>query len=288
MKKITRLIAAAAAMTMVAGAAACGSDSGTSKTTTDVTIKDIDAALTDTSKDVDLTVQAFQKKYPHIKIKFVNTGAAEDHFTKYQNVVSANKDIPDVVQMSADKFEQYAVSGALLNFANKDIESAWGKLYTKTAWSQVHYAGGLWGVPQDATPVAMYVRKDILDEHGLKVPTTWQEFYDEGVKLHKEDPSKYMGVLINNDISCFTDLLRSAGARPWKVNSVSDISLNMTTGTTNEFIKFLQKCLDDGVMEAAPGWTDEFNRATKAPTRPTSRRTGRATPTRSRTRRSRA
>lgn len=274
MKKLTRLIAAAAAITMVAGAAACGSSNDASKTKTDVTIEDINSALTDTSKDIDLTVwaysakqmegpiKAFQEKYPHIKINFVNTGAAEDHFTKFQNVVSANKDIPDVVQMSADRFEQYAVSGALLNFANDDIENAWGKLYSKTAWSQVHYADGLWGVPQDATPLAMYVRKDILDEHGLKVPTTWQEFYEEGVKLHKEDPSKYMGVLINNDISCFTDLLRSAGARPWKVNSVSDINLNMTTGNTKEFIEFLQKCLDDGVMEAAPGWTDEFNRAT--------------------------
>lgn len=274
MKKMTRIVSALAALTMVASVAACGSSTGAKDTKTAVTVEDINSALTDTSKKVELNVwgfsgkqmagpiEAFQKKYPHIKIKFTNTGAASDHFTKFQNVVAANKDVPDVVQMSADRFEQYAISGALLNFANDDIEKAWSKLYAKTAWSQVHYAGGLWGVPTDATPLAMYVRKDILDEHNLKVPTTWQEFYEEGVKLHKEDPSKYMGVLINNDISCFTDLLRSAGARPWKVNSVDDISLSMTSGTTKEFIEFLQKCLQDGVMEAAPGWTDAFNRAT--------------------------
>ena len=29
-------------------------------------------------------IEAFQKKYPHIKIKFTNTGAASDHFTKFR------------------------------------------------------------------------------------------------------------------------------------------------------------------------------------------------------------
>ena len=145
MKKMTRIVSALAALTMVASIAACGSSTGAKDTKTAVTIGDINNALTDTSKNVELNVwgfsgkqmagpiEAFQKKYPHIKIKFTNTGAASDHFTKFQNVVAANKDVPDVVQMSADRFEQYAICGALLNFANDDIEKALSKLYAKTA-----------------------------------------------------------------------------------------------------------------------------------------------------------
>ena len=272
MKKSIRLVAAIAALAMTAGISACGSSTNGNQAKSDVTAQDVENALTDTSKNVELTVwaysakqmeptvKAFEKKYPHIKINFVNTGAAEDHFTKFQNVVQAQKDIPDVVQMSANKFQQFAVSGALLNFANDSIEKAWSKLYTKTAWAQVHYAGGLYGAPQDATPLANYVRKDILDEHNLQVPESWEDIYNEGIKLHKEDSNKYMGIL-GSDISFFTNLYRSVGARLWKVNSVDDVELTMNSGKAKEFTEFLQKCLKDGVLEGGTVYTDEFNRS---------------------------
>ena len=272
MKKSIRLVAAIAALAMTAGISACGSSTNGNQAKSDVTAQDVETALTDTSKNVELTVwaysakqmeptvKAFEKKYPHIKINFVNTGAAEDHFTKFQNVVQAQKDIPDVVQMSANKFQQFAVSGALLNFANDSIEKAWSKLYTKTAWAQVHYAGGLYGAPQDATPLANYVRKDILDEHNLQVPESWEDIYNEGIKLHKEDSNKYMGIL-GSDISFFINLYRSVGARLWKVNSVDDVELTMNSGKAKEFTEFLQKCLKDGVLEGGTVFTDEFNRS---------------------------
>ena len=272
MKKSIRLVAAIAALAMTAGISACGSSTNGNQAKSDVTAQDVENALTDTSKNVELTVwaysakqmeptvKAFEKKYPHIKINYVNTGAAEDHFTKFQNVVQAQKDIPDVVQMSANKFQQFAISGALLNFANDSIDKAWSKLYTKTAWAQVHYAGGLYGVPQDATPLANYVRKDILDKHNLQVPESWEDIYNEGVKLHKEDSNKYMGIL-GSDISFFTNLYRSVGARLWKVNSVDDVELTMNSGKAKEFTEFLQKCLKDGVLEGGTVFTDEFNRS---------------------------
>lgn len=96
MKKSIRLIAAVAALAMTAGAAACGSGASQKNNKADVSLNDINSALTDTSKTTDLTVwaysakqiegpvKAFQKRYPHIKINFVNTGAASDHFTKFQ------------------------------------------------------------------------------------------------------------------------------------------------------------------------------------------------------------
>lgn len=271
MKKSIRLIAAVAALAMTAGAAACGSGASQKNNKADVSLKDINSALTDTSKTTDLTVwaysakqiegpvKAFQKRYPHIKINFVNTGAASDHFTKFQNVVSANKGVPDVVQMSISEYEQYAVSGALLNFESDEIEKAWGTQYAQAAWKNVHFGGGLYGTPQDAAPLALYVRKDILDEHGLKVPTTWQEFYDEGVKLHKQDPSKYMGFISSSDTSLF-GVLRTVGAKPWTVKDTTNIDFSLTTGRVAEFIRFIQKCLDDGVLRAAATGTDEFNR----------------------------
>ena len=50
MKKMTRIVSALAALTMVASVAACGSSTGAKNTKTAVTIGDINNALTDTSK----------------------------------------------------------------------------------------------------------------------------------------------------------------------------------------------------------------------------------------------
>ena len=81
-KKSVRLVAAIAALAMTAGISACGSDTNGSQAKSEVTAKEVESALTDTSKNVELTVwaysakqmeptvKAFEEKYPHIKIKF--------------------------------------------------------------------------------------------------------------------------------------------------------------------------------------------------------------------------
>ena len=50
MKKSIRLIAAVAALAMTAGAAACGSGGSQKNNKADVSLNDINSALTDTSK----------------------------------------------------------------------------------------------------------------------------------------------------------------------------------------------------------------------------------------------
>lgn len=55
-KKSVRLVAAIAALAMTAGISACGSDTNGSQAKSEVTAKEVESALTDTSKNVELTV----------------------------------------------------------------------------------------------------------------------------------------------------------------------------------------------------------------------------------------
>lgn len=89
------------------GFSACGSaNTNRSGTAEGITAEDVEKALTDNSKTVELTfwapsynamkasVEAFQKKYPHIKIDFVNPGSSSDFNTKLQNAITAKRECP--------------------------------------------------------------------------------------------------------------------------------------------------------------------------------------------------
>lgn len=61
-KKSVRLVAAIAALAMTAGISACGSDTNGSQAKSEVTAKEVESALTDTSKNVELTMNSGKAK----------------------------------------------------------------------------------------------------------------------------------------------------------------------------------------------------------------------------------
>lgn len=271
----TKVLAAVASLSMVAGMAACGGEGGGSNTSapasSGITMADVKAAL-ESDKDITLnywtwrtdieqdSIDAFQAKYPHIKINVTATGAASDHYTKFQNVVKSGKDIPDVVQLEYDYLPQYAVTGSLLNFSDPTIESEMGALYNSAAWENSHVAGGLYGTPFDQGPEIMFVRHDVLDKYGIEIPNTWEEFEQAGIKLHQADPTKYMSFIDTTDVRYMAQIIRSSGAIPWTVDGVQNVELSMTDSKVKEAVDFIQRLIDEDVLEPVANKSDEYNR----------------------------
>ena len=274
---VGRCIAAGiSAIAMLASVAACGgsnSSSGNSTTSKSagITMTDVNNALT-SDKDITLNywtwrtdieqplIDSFQKAYPHIKVNVTSTGAAADHYTKFQNVIKAGKDIPDVVQLEYDYLPQFAVTGALLNFSDPTIEKDMGSLYNTAAWQSSHVAEGLYGTPFDQGPEIMFVRHDVLDKYNIKVPTTWDEFEQAGIALHKADPNKYMSFIDTTDVRYMMQIVRDSGAIPWKVNGVENVQLDMTSDKVKQAVNFIQKLIDEDVLEPVANKPDEYNR----------------------------
>ncbi len=54
----------------------------------------------------------------------------------------------------------------------------------------MHGGDGLYGLPQDSGPMALFYNQEVFDEHnGLEVPTTWDEYVAAAEKLKTADPS---------------------------------------------------------------------------------------------------
>lgn len=57
------------------------------------------------------------------------------------------------------------------------------------------FDGGFWGMPYHDGPQCLIYRKDLLEEAGIAVPTTWHEFHQAARRLHKPAEGRYGTVL---------------------------------------------------------------------------------------------
>ncbi len=94
---------------------------------------------------------------------------------------------PDIaLGIPSDTPVNYAMRGALVDITRFNDENAvydttfeeayeW---FHKSAFISMRYQdGGVYGLPTDQNFSVMYVRSDILDDYGIKVPETWEEMY---------------------------------------------------------------------------------------------------------------
>lgn len=270
---LTKAAAVACAGAMLVSLGACGGGNASSSSSDDsLSMDDVNASLS-SDKDVSLTMWAwakdqyqpvikqFEAKYPHIKINFVVSPVSNDLYTKFQNAVAAKSDIPDILQVEQEAMPQFAVNKSLSNFSSDSIEKQMGALYNTAAWSNAHVADGLYGIPTDQGPTTMFYREDILKAHNIEVPTTWEEYEQAGIKLHKEDPNLYLGFCDLNDQRWLTNFLSIADSKPWKVDGVEKITFDMTNDKVKKVAEFVQRCIKEGVFEPVSTTNSEFPQA---------------------------
>ena len=48
--------------------------------------------------------------------------------------------------------------------------------------------GGVYGLPMDSGPMALFYNKEVFDKHGIAVPTTWDEYLEAGTRAAQGRP----------------------------------------------------------------------------------------------------
>lgn len=101
-------------------------------------------------------------------------------------VLLTSGDIPDVfqIQQSYDKVPNYAVRGMIKAIGDQVAGNANLRNMPDVLFEQNIVNGEIYGIPMSANRSQVYwVRKDILDAHGARVPQTTEEFITEMSKL---------------------------------------------------------------------------------------------------------
>jgi multiple sugar transport system substrate-binding protein len=126
-------------------------------------------------------------------------------------------------------------------------------------WSQVSQGDGVYAYPQDAGPMIMMCNKELLDKHGIAIPTTWDEFTAAAEKLHKADPNVYL-TNFTADQGHFFGLLWQSGARPFVVDG-ENITINLTSPEVMRVAKLWGDLIKSGNLSPVDTYTNDWNAA---------------------------
>ncbi|OKK08961.1 ABC transporter substrate-binding protein [Streptomyces sp. CB02400] len=246
------------------GATACGGSDDEGSGPKTVSESDVQAAL---KKGGTLTVWAweptlkqvaadFQEEHPNVKVNLVNAGTGNDQYKALQNAMSAKKGVPDVAQVEYYAMGQYALTEQLTDLKGFGADKLAEK-FSPGPWNGVKAGGeGVYGLPMDSGPMALFYNKKVFDKYGIEVPTTWDEYVDAARALHKADPKAY----ITNDAGdagFTTSLLWQAGSRPYQVDG-TEVGIDFTDEGAKAYTGTWQKLLDEKLVAPVTSWSDEW------------------------------
>lgn len=128
----------------------------------------------------------FEKDNAGIDLK-VEVVSWNDIYTKVNTLIS-NNNAPDILNI--DVFADYQADDLLLPAKDYVSEATYAKMY-EAFLAQSEIDGTVWAVPDLASARAMYYNKDILEEVGATVPTTWDELKETCKKIKEKRPDVY-------------------------------------------------------------------------------------------------
>ncbi|MFF2327220.1 MULTISPECIES: ABC transporter substrate-binding protein [unclassified Streptomyces] len=245
------------------GATACGGSDDDSSGRTKVGAADIQAALKEggtvtvwawepTLKQV---ADDFEEKYPKVDIQLVNAGTNNDQYKALQNAISAKKGVPDVAQIEYYALGQYALTKSVTDLkpygADKLADS-----YSPGPWNSVKSGDGVYGLPMDSGPMALFYNKKVFDKYKIAVPTTWDEYLEAARTLHKADPKAYITSDLG-DAGLTTSLLWQAGSRPYKVDGTT-VGIDFDDAGAKKYTETWQKLIDEKLVAPIAGWSDDW------------------------------
>ncbi|WP_406192605.1 sugar ABC transporter substrate-binding protein [Kitasatospora sp. NBC_01560] len=254
-----RLLALVPAAALAFTLTACGSDAAPAVSADPSAALDTETTLTfwTWAPNIDKTVALFEKKYPKIKVNVVNAGQSAAEYTKLQTAVKAGSGGPDVAQVEYFALPELALSKRLVNLKDYGAAALEPK-FAASAWSQVSMADGVYAVPQDSGPLAMFYNKKVLDELKIEPPRTWAEFEAAAVRIKESDPKRFITSIDPGDAGGVDSLIWQAGGRPFQRKDASSVSVNLQDTGTRKTADFWTSLINRKLVDTAPGWTNEW------------------------------
>ena len=251
---------------LAAGCGSSGSSGGSSASATPLSQAEIDKAMTTPTTltfwtwvpNISDEVALFEKKYPAIKVDVVNAGQGAPQYTKLRTALQANSGAPDVCQIEYQYIPTFTLTDSLLDLRPYGA-SAIKSEFVDWVWGQVTGSNGeVWAIPQDTGPMGMLYREDIFQQHGISVPTTWDEFADAARKLHAADPDVYLTNLAANEAAAWHGLLWQANAKPYVTSGSSTIQLNVDDTASQKVATYWGELAQQGVISTDADFTDSW------------------------------
>jgi multiple sugar transport system substrate-binding protein len=157
---------------------------------------------------------------------------------------------PDVSTMEYAALPGFAIDGAVADLTDR-IDGGFRAQLLPQAWDQTTFDGRVYAVPLDVEPMVLFYRRDLLDRHGIAVPTTWPEFEAAARALKDADPALRLTTFFTNSAPHLAGLAQQVGGQ-WFSTAGGHWSLDFTDAGTNRVAEYWQRLVDEDLVRVAP------------------------------------
>ncbi len=197
---------------------------------------------------VEEAVELWNSQNPDIQVRAESVPAG--NAGTYSNLFNALQagTAPDLSQVEYDSLSSFRLQNGLVDISQcAGISDAQGQFVDWT-WSQAQVGGdGVYAVPQDTGPMALYYRTDLFEAAGIAVPTTWEEYYQAAVALKAATPEVRMTHFPQVDANWFTGLLWQNQASLFEIDG-ENISVTVDSPETQQVAEYWQRMIDEDLI----------------------------------------
>jgi len=273
--RVTAIAAAALAALVAAGCSAQGSSSATGtpaaaspSSATAPASSTASASSASPGQQVTLTfwswvpdltkvVAIWNASHPDIQVQVQVQAGGDAELTKLLTAAKAGNP-PDLAQVEYQALPTLVSNDYLANIASPD--STLKSDFPAGIWNQVTLgSSALYGVPQDAAPMALFYRADEFKKYHLTVPATWAQFAADAAKLHSEAPGVYLGTFSSVDPGEFAGLTQQAGAQWWSAAG-STWTVDIDSAASQRVASYWQSLVSAGGVDNQPQWTAAWDK----------------------------
>jgi multiple sugar transport system substrate-binding protein len=253
-RRTARIGAVALVAALTAGAAACSSSPST---TSAPSHQKVTLTFWTWVPDISKVVAIWNKAHPDIQVQVQTQAAGDPELTKLLTAAKAG-DPPDIAQVEYQALPTLVSSSYLANIASET--SSLSADYPSGIWNQVTLgSSAVYGVPQDAAPMALFYQPAAFTKYKLTVPTTWAQFLADSKKLHSETPNVYLSTFSSEDPGEFAGLAQQAGGQWWSASG-STWKVGIDDAATQKVFSYWQQLVASGGVNNQPQWTAAWDK----------------------------
>lgn len=143
---------------------------------------------------------AFMQENPGVKIN-IETYSWGDFNTKWNAGITTG-DLPDISTAQGTGEVVEMINAGVINPMDDIVDEIGRDRFSANALADMTVDGAVYGIPYYSHAQVMWYRTDLLEQAGLEIPQTWDEFYDAAVALTKDGTYGAAFSCSPNDLLC--------------------------------------------------------------------------------------
>ncbi len=206
--------------------------------------------------EMEEAIDLFNSTHDDVQVEFTRPADEATMNQQLNAAVTAGSGAPDVIQVAYQNLNTFVTAGLLEDITAN--ASQYSEEFVDWTWTQSTIGGSVYAIPQDIGPMAMAYNTAVFEEHGVEVPTTWEEYRTAAAALQAADPSVYITAFPANG-NWFTSLAWQNGAQ-WFGTSDDAWDVSIDTEPSQEVAAYWQSMVDDGLVKIEPDFSPEWNK----------------------------